>query len=101
MPNRSSSTPSSPDFEISPLRSEPGLSERPRWVKVLKLDAVWQPVWQFCLRCFLERQEPKIYWKRDRQGNSYYEVYDPLTRQRQNLASVREVRAWLEQRYYS
>ena len=40
-------------------------------------------------------------WKGgDRHGQSYYTIYDPITRQRTQCASETEVRAWLEQRYY-
>lgn len=45
-------------------------------------------------------QEPKIGQKCDRQGNRYWQIYDPVTRQYTSCASEKEVRIWLEKRYY-
>lgn len=45
-------------------------------------------------------QEPKINQKCDRQGNIYWQIYDPVTRQYASFASEKEVRIWLEKRYY-
>lgn len=44
--------------------------------------------------------EPKVYHRRDRQGHSYLEVYDPVTKQTHAFDTAHEVRVWLEQRYY-
>ena len=45
------------------------------------------------------RDEPKITQCRDRQGNLYYQVYDPVTNRSDSFGSESEVRWWLEQRY--
>jgi hypothetical protein len=45
------------------------------------------------------RSELKVSERRDRQGNLYYQVYDPLTRRFTNFGSEAEIRYWLEQRY--
>ncbi len=47
------------------------------------------------------RSELKVSERRDRQGNLYYQVYDPLTRRFTNFGSEAEIRYWLEQRYSS
>lgn len=44
--------------------------------------------------------EPSVMERCDRQGNPYYEIYDPISRQRVHCETESEVRAWLEQRYY-
>ena len=48
----------------------------------------------------LSRTEPQIKQKSDRHGNSYYQIYDPITRKYILLASELEVRIWLESRYH-
>lgn len=45
-------------------------------------------------------REPKISQKRDRNGSTYWLLYDPVTRQYTSFASEEEVRIWLEKRYY-
>lgn len=44
--------------------------------------------------------EPKIQSKQDFRGNSYFEVYDPVSRKSFTCGSEQEVRIWLEKRYY-
>lgn len=44
--------------------------------------------------------DPIVYQKRDRHGQCYYTIYDPVTQQRTRCMSETDVRAWLEQRYY-
>lgn len=53
-----------------------------------------------CFESVLVTAEPKIFQKCDRAGNLYFVVYDPKSGQRLTLGSEREVRIWLEQRYY-
>lgn len=47
----------------------------------------------------LPNTDPKVFERHDRQGNLYYQVYDPLTRQSASFGSESEIRYWLEQRY--
>jgi hypothetical protein len=48
---------------------------------------------------FLEgSQEPKIIWKRDRRGYTYFEVYDPMTEKHHRFDSEQNVRIWLDRR---
>ena len=44
--------------------------------------------------------DPVVRQKRDRQGQVYYSIYDPISRCHTTCASEAEVRSWLEQRYY-
>lgn len=45
-------------------------------------------------------REPKVYHRRDRQGYSYLEVYDPTSGKTHAFKTTDEVRVWLERRYY-
>lgn len=57
-------------------------------------------LWQALVRSIETRQEPQITWMRDRQGHSYFKIYDPLTGQHYYAASEQEVRIWLERSRY-
>jgi hypothetical protein len=56
-----------------------------------------QNLWQYLTS---EQTEPQIEQKSDRYGSLYYQIYDPITRRYTFLASEREVRIWLENRYH-
>jgi hypothetical protein len=59
----------------------------------------WQVFVQKMLDAMAGNGEPKIYHRRDRQGHSYLEVYDPRSGETQIFNTTHEVRVWLEQRY--
>ncbi|NJR39117.1 MAG: hypothetical protein HC781_10120 [Leptolyngbyaceae cyanobacterium CSU_1_4] len=46
-------------------------------------------------------RQPQVYHRRDRQGHSYLEVYDPTSRKTHTFNTAYEARVWLERRYYS
>ena len=46
------------------------------------------------------KTEPQIVKKCDRHGNSYWQVYDPVSASRCSFGSEQEVKAWLDRRYY-
>ncbi|NJR55466.1 MAG: hypothetical protein HC768_13400 [Acaryochloris sp. CRU_2_0] len=51
---------------------------------------------------FLEgSQEPKVTWKRDRRGYTYFEAYDPMTGKHHHFDSEQSVRIWLDRSRYS
>lgn len=58
-----------------------------------------QRLWQAFLKFAEGSQEPRIRQVCDRQGNSTWRVYDPISGQSMSFASEAEVRLWLEQRY--
>lgn len=62
---------------------------------LVKFDRLWQAL----VRSVKTTQEPQIRWMRDRQGRSYFKIYDPLTEQHHYANSEQEVRVWLERRY--
>ena len=47
-----------------------------------------------------KRVEPHVRQKRDRFGNFYWQVYDPISRSYLFFNSELEVRIWLENRHY-
>ena len=49
----------------------------------------------------INRNEPQIERKRDRFGNSYWQVYDYSTNKSYTFGSDREVRVWIEERYHT
>ncbi|WP_017303124.1 hypothetical protein [Spirulina subsalsa] len=48
----------------------------------------------------LGNNEPKIRLERDNSEQIYYQVYDPVTQERQRYLTEQEVRIWLEKRYF-
>lgn len=48
----------------------------------------------------LVSNEPQIRQRRNRFGQTYWQVYDPATNHSTSLSSEQEVRQWLEQRFY-
>ena len=57
-------------------------------------------VGQSLLQYFCGSQEPQITTKRDRRGNTFFVACDPITQAHYTFTSEREVRVWIEQRYY-
>lgn len=49
----------------------------------------------------VNHHEPRIERKRDRHGNSYWQVYDFTTNKSYRFGSDGDVRAWIEERYHS
>jgi hypothetical protein len=96
------------DYRIlSSLNALPELAERSH-VNPSPLRGIWQSFVQKVLRDFLWKNfvntllrdaEPKIWRKRDRKGNLFFQVYDPKTGQVARLDSEHEIRIWIEERY--
>ena len=55
---------------------------------------------QSWLQAFCGSWEPRIVTKRDREGNTFFSAYDPVTQAHHRFTSERELRIWLDQRYY-
>lgn len=53
------------------------------------------------LKNITRKAEPEILHRYNRQGNSYWLVFDPTTRSYSYFSTELEVKIWLEQRYYS
>ena len=55
---------------------------------------------QWLLAAATGSSDPIVRQRRDRHGQTYYTIYDPISQRRTTCASETEVRAWLDQRYY-
>ena len=44
--------------------------------------------------------ELQVWQKKDRNGNTYWQAFDPKTRRSTSLNSEAEMQIWIEQRYY-
>ena len=64
--------------------------------KVVTLDVLWQYIADTLLR----NSEPKVCQRRDRYGNTFWHVYDPVTHRSSDFGSGADVLVWLEKRYY-
>ena len=67
-----------------------------RFLNRISLDSFWN----YLANMAAGSSEPIIRKRCDRQGQTFYAVYDPVTHHRTICNSEAEVRAWLEQRYY-
>ncbi|NCJ04936.1 hypothetical protein GS597_00045 [Synechococcales cyanobacterium C] len=76
-------------------KSEP--ETRPQWFTLLSWLGRY---WQALLDSFSRQPEFRIRQRRDRKGNLWWDVYDPITNQYASLASEDEVRIWIEQSYH-
>ncbi|NJL02654.1 MAG: hypothetical protein HC910_19625 [Spirulinaceae cyanobacterium SM2_1_0] len=52
------------------------------------------------LAATIKAHEPRIRLTRDAQGQPLWRVFDPVSRTHASFARERDVRVWLEQRYY-
>lgn len=60
----------------------------------------WLHLWNSLIAPLMNRSEPRITQKRDRWGNTYYQVYDPVSGFSSAFHTEEEVRIWLDRRYY-
>lgn len=72
-----------------------------QWLKFLWNDAIRIRIWEPLQRTQFLSMEPRVTRKRDARGHDRWEIYDPRSRQTISCGSEREVRAWLESRYYA
>ncbi|MGL5922353.1 hypothetical protein [Chroococcidiopsis sp.] len=52
------------------------------------------------VRALTRGHELQVWRKKDRNGNPYWQAFDPKTRKSTSLSSEAEMRIWIEQRYY-
>jgi hypothetical protein len=53
-------------------------------------------LYQFFVHFAETSQEPKVTWKRDRQGRSYFQIYDPFTEKYYYFDSKQNALIWLD-----
>lgn len=55
--------------------------------------------WEKFVHTLIHSEELRVWQRRDRQGNTYWEVYDPQTGKYFSSGSEADILAWIEQRY--
>lgn len=65
-----------------------------------KLFSWLKKAWHFVIDVLSKEPQIKIQEKCDRQGNTYWYVYDPTTGDSTYLATEQEVLIWIEERYH-
>jgi hypothetical protein len=61
----------------------------------------WNKIWYSLVKAIAGSNEPQIRQSVDRNGSLIWHVYDPQTHHSACFSSEKEVRIWLDQRYYS
>lgn len=84
--------------DVLPIEA-PQLSSTPSWKRLTFRRAI-RTTWTHLVKFLAGSSEPIIKETCDRQGNTYYVMYDPVTRQWSARVSESEMRTLLEQRYY-
>jgi hypothetical protein len=69
-------------------------------IDLSSVAALMGKLWQQLSRIVIINDNLQIWQKRDRFGNTYWQVYNPRTRQFTSFASETEVRMWIEQQLY-
>ncbi len=71
-------------------------------ITVMKIiDNLIPIIENFCLALSNQRTEPKVWQKCDRQGNSYWLTFNPITGLCSYFSDEKEVKMWLDQYRYS
>jgi hypothetical protein len=66
----------------------------------LSLPEKLQRIFQDVIHALTRGHELQVWQKKDRNGNAYWQAFDPKTRKSTSLNSEAEMRIWIEQRYY-
>lgn len=61
----------------------------------VKLKRIWQLV-----RTTSRDSEPRVWYSRDRMGNTWWSALDPVTGRTINQVSESEMRSWIERRHH-
>lgn len=76
--------------------------EAPNTVKTqFAIKAIFGKITTWLLSTLAPSNEPKIWFKTDRNGLVWWYIYDPVSNHRVCCSSQAEVLAWLEDRYYN
>lgn len=59
-----------------------------------------QKILQDVIHALTRGDELQVWQKKDRNGNAYWQAFDPKTRKSTSLSSEAEMRIWIEERYY-
>ena len=67
----------------------------------LQLLAIVKSLSQLFISFLTNGDEPRIWTTTDRNGNTAWNAYDPVSDRTTSLNSESEMRIWIEQRYYN
>jgi hypothetical protein len=67
----------------------------------LQILAVLKSIFKLFIPFFTNGNEPRIWTTTDRDGNTTWHAYDPVSDRTTSLDSESEMRIWIEQRYYN
>ena len=56
--------------------------------------------WLILFKLMIASSEPRVVKRRDRSNQTYFQVYDPITQRSFKFIREKDVRIWLERRYY-
>ncbi|VXD23526.1 hypothetical protein [Planktothrix paucivesiculata] len=80
-------------FPVLPSYQDKGLSLGQNIIHSLKsITAIF-------MNAFASPTEPKIWQKKDADGNMIWQIYDPVTGYKARFDTEQEIRIWLEKRY--
>jgi hypothetical protein len=81
---------------VTPSRSNP----QSKSGFAAKLILIWHGIISSIIEFVNSADEPEVHSQRNKFGNVYWVIYDPLSRQRMFFSSEAEVRNYLDCRYY-
>ncbi|UBF25994.1 hypothetical protein K9N68_31410 [Kovacikia minuta CCNUW1] len=69
--------------------------------KPTSIAAFLKKLWRGLLAMLIVNNDLKVWHERDRRGNLRWHAFDPLTKTSVSLDSEDDMRAWIEQHYYT
>jgi hypothetical protein len=73
--------------------------DEPEWGRQPALLSFLSQAWRSLMMALEQPAEPEIWQSCDRQGNTLWNAYDPMTDKQFQWSSDQELRIWLEERY--
>ena len=68
-------------------------------ISILRSESL-KAILEKLIQALTRSHELQVWRKIDRNGNAYWQAFDPKTRKSTSLNSEAEMRIWIEQRYY-
>lgn len=90
----------SPQSNIIPFTPSSRSLKLKSTVNRTRQTSLGQRFWDWIYNVLMPNSEPKITQKRDRSGQEYYQVYDPISGNSKTFGSEMETRIWLDRRFY-
>ncbi|MDV2991144.1 MAG: hypothetical protein N4J56_000798 [Chroococcidiopsis sp. SAG 2025] len=89
------------DYLISPTNETIDCKSQTKFIVAQPRD--YAKITRFLQQLFtwlFQGNELQVKQRRDRQGNTWWQAFDPTTNQSVSFGSEAEMRSWIEQRYY-